>query len=422
MAFTLRPRATRLVMLVLPSVITLAAFSATIAVAFALQERAIRASAEERVLEVATSLAELNEVRETLSTTTDAGTPDDLADATDLASATEILQPIAELVGEAAGVYYVVITDDEGVRITHPLASERGVQVSTTNASVLAGETFLGTERGASGMSLRAKVPVRAGDTIVGMVAVGVLESSLSAERDEALAGLLPWGIAALVVATLAGSALTAAVERRFRRLDVVAAENAQMRRTTTALREQSHEFSTRLHVIHGLVSRGDTDAALGYIDEVVPVRTAEGESGSGQGPVADAMMFAVRAELLQLGAQAQFDLALTSDLDEATVTVVTNLCRNAAEAGAGRVRCILHESDGRLVGSVEDDGPGIDARAGARIFAQGFTSKADPSGLGRGFGLDTVRRIVTSRGGTIEVGSSALGGARFSFDMERAR
>lgn len=422
MAFTLRPRAIRLIMLVLPSVITLAAFSVTIAVAFALQERAIRASAEERVLEVATSLAELNEVRETLSTTTDAGTPADLADATDLAAATEILQPIAELVGEAAGVYYVVITDDEGVRITHPLASERGVQVSTANASVLAGETFLGTERGASGPSLRAKVPVRDGETIVGMVAVGVLESSLSAERDEALAALLPWGVAALVVATLAGSALTGAVERRFRRLDLVAAENAQMRRTTAALREQSHEFSTRLHVIHGLVSRGDTGAALGYIDEVVPVRTAEGGSGSGQGPVAEAMMFAVRAELLQLGAQVEFDVSLAADLDEGTVTVVTNLCRNAGEAGARRVRCVLHEADGRLLGSVDDDGPGVDARAASRIFAQGVTSKVDPSGLGRGFGLDTVRRIVTSRGGTIEVGSSPLGGARFSFDMERAR
>ena len=422
MTFTLRPRAIRLFMLVLPSVITLAALSVTIAVAFALQERAIRESTAERVLDVATSLADLREVRQTLSATTDAGTPADLADATELAAATDTLQPLAELVGEAAGVYYVVITDDEGVRITHPLASERGVQVATTNASVLAGETFLGTERGASGPSLRAKVPVRDGDAVVGMVAVGVLESSLSAERDEALAALLPWGIGALVIATLASSALTAAVERRFRRLDLVAAENAQMRRTTAALREQSHEFSTRLHVIHGLVSRGDTDAALGYIDEVVPARTAEGDASAGQGPVAEAMMFTVRAEMLEMGAQAEFDVSLTADLDEGAVSVVANLCRNAGEAGARRVRCVLHDVEGRLVGSVEDDGPGLDPRQGARIFAQGVTSKADPSGLGRGFGLDTVRRTVTARGGTIEVGTSALGGARFSFEMGRTR
>ena len=419
MASPRRPRALRLVLLVLPSVVTLAALSATLAVAMTVQERTIRDATAERVMGVAESLADLADVRTTLATVTDAGTPADLADAGDLAAATTALQPIAELVGESAGVYYVVITDDEGVRITHPLASERGVQVETTNSSVLGGETFLGTERGASGPSLRAKVPVRASDgTVVGMVAVGVLESSIAADRDAALAALLPWGIGALVVASLASSALTAMVERRFRRADAVAAENAQMRRTTVALREQAHEFDTRLHVIHGLVSRGDAAEALGYIEEVTPVRT----SGSPDGgePVAAATMHAVRAELLDLGAQAEFDVTLDRDLDDGAVSVVTNLCRNAGEAGARRVRCVLRDADGRLFGAVEDDGPGIDPNAAARIFAQGFTTKDDASGFGRGYGLDTVRRTVSSRGGTIEVGASALGGARFAFEMER--
>ena len=419
MASPRRPRALRLVLLVLPSVVTLAALSATLAVAMTVQERTIRDATAERVMGVAQSLADLADVRTTLATVTDAGTPADLADAGDLAAATTALQPIAELVGESAGVYYVVITDDEGVRITHPLASERGVQVETTNSSVLGGETFLGTERGASGPSLRAKVPVRASDgTVVGMVAVGVLESSIAADRDAALAALLPWGIGALIVASLASSALTAMVERRFRRADAVAAENAQMRRTTVALREQAHEFDTRLHVIHGLVSRGDAAEALGYIEEVTPVRT----SGSPDGgePVAAATMHAVRAELLDLGAQAEFDVTLDRDLDDGAVSVVTNLCRNAGEAGARRVRCVLRDADGRLFGAVEDDGPGIDPNAAARIFAQGFTTKDDASGFGRGYGLDTVRRTVSSRGGTIEVGASALGGARFAFEMER--
>lgn len=420
MASPRRPRALRLVLLVLPSVVTLAALSATLAVAMTVQERTIRDATAERVIGVAESLADLADVRTTLATVTDAGTPADLADAADLAAATTALQPIAELVGESAGVYYVVITDDEGVRITHPLASERGVQVETTNSSVLRGETFVGTERGASGPSLRAKVPVRASDgTVVGMVAVGVLESSIAADRDAALAALLPWGIGALVAASFASSALTAMVERRFRRADAVAAENAQMRRTTVALREQAHEFDTRLHVIHGLVSRGDAGEALGYIEEVTPVR-ASGSPDGGE-PVAAATMHAVRAELLDLGAQAEFDVTLDRDLDDGAVSVVTNLCRNAGEAGARRVRCVLRDADGRLFGAVEDDGPGIDPNAAARIFAQGFTTKDDASGFGRGYGLDTVRRTVTSRGGTIEVGASALGGARFAFEMERA-
>lgn len=420
MASPLRPRAVRLLLLVLPSVVTLAALSATVAVAMDVQERTIREATAERVMGVAESIADLGEVRATLSAVTDAGTPADLADATDLAPATAALQPLAELVAASAGVYYVVITDDEGVRITHPSASERGVQVETTNAAVLAGETFLGTERGASGPSLRAKVPVRADDGgIVGMVAVGVLESSIADDRDHALAGLLPWGIGALIVATLAGSALTAAVERRFRRADAVAAENAQMTRTTAALREQSHEFRTRLHVIHGLVSRGDDAAALGYIEDVAPMRAHE-DGVTDAEPIAEATMHAVRAELLDLGAQAEFDLALAEDLDEGAVSVVANLCRNAGEAGATRVRCVLRDDGGRLRGAVEDDGPGVDPRVAGRIFGQGFSTKPDTTGFGRGYGLDLVRRTVTSRGGTIEVGPSALGGARFAFEMER--
>lgn len=426
---TMRPSAVRLVMLVVPSLVTIGALSATAGVALALQERTIRAATTERVLEVASSLAELPEVREAVATVRAAGTPDDLADADALASATAVLQPIAELVGEAAGVYYVVITDDEGVRITHPLASERGVQVETANASVLAGETFVGTEVGASGPSLRAKVPVRdASGEPIGMVAVGVLESQIASELDEALSALRPWAIGALVVATLAGSVVTAVVERRFRRLDVIAAEHAQMRRTTAALREQSHEFRTRLHVIHGLVSRGQGPEALGYIEDIVPVRRAEGEfearddERADDRPIAAATMRAVQAELLDLGAQARFDLDLASDLDEGLVSVVTNLCRNAAEAGATVVACALRTDGERVTGSVDDDGPGVDPNVAGRIFTPGFSSKHDASGFGRGLGLDVVRRLVTARGGSIEVGASSLGGARFTFDLTVTR
>lgn len=426
MPFTVRASAARLVLLVLPSVVTLAALSATVATALAAQERTIREATTERVLEVASSLADLPEVREAVAGATGAGSSTDLADAADLADATAVLQPIAELVGEAAGVYYVVITDDEGVRITHPLASERGVQVETANASVLAGETFVGTEVGASGPSLRAKVPVRGSDgTPIGMVAVGVLESQIAGELDEAVGALLPWAIGALVVATLASSILTAAVERRFRRLDVIAAEHAQMRRTTTALREQSHEFSTRLHVIHGLLSRGDTDEARGYIEDIASVRRPLGTGDDGardDQPVLAAMIPTVRAELHEIGARVRFDLDIDDDIDEGVVSVVSNLCRNAAEAGAANVICELGRRGSRIVGSVDDDGPGVEPRVARRIFTPGYSSKTDATGLGRGLGLDVVRRIVTARSGSVEVGRSALGGARFAFELEAAR
>jgi two-component system, CitB family, sensor kinase len=421
MATKLSPKARRLFLVLVPSVVTLVALTAVAGVALSLQERGIRAATAERVREVAVSLAGLAEVRATLEASVDAGTDADPADAQDLTSATAALQPVADLVGEAAGVYYVVITDDEGVRITHPLASERGVRVSTTNDSVLAGIPFLGTETGASGPSLRAKEPVRSdGGEVVGMVAVGVLESDIESERSQALNGLLPWALGALVIGVVATSLLTIGVERRFRRLDDLAAEHSQMKRTTAALQEQSHEFSTRLHVVHGLVANGDSRAALTYIEDAVIVDDAvDGERAGGSGDaLRAATMHAVRAELLERGALAEFDFDPGAAFDEDLVTVLTNLSRNAAEAGATRVRCTLRVDGGMLRGSVEDDGPGLDPRTAATIFVRGFSSKVDSSGRGRGIGLDLVRRIVTVRGGSIDVGSSALGGARFSFEM----
>ncbi|WP_186307658.1 ATP-binding protein [Microbacterium sp. 1.5R] len=414
--------AARLGMLVLPSVIVLAAVGVTAGVAIAAQERSIRAATADRVHEVAVSLAVLPEVQRTLESAVDSGDDDHPADAVDLAAATEELQPLADIVGQAAGVYYVVITDDEGVRITHPLASERGVRVSTTNESVLAGEEFLGTETGPSGRSLRAKVPVYGdGDRIVGMVAVGVLESSLSARRDEALGDILPWIIGALVVGTLASSAVGAAIERRFRRLDEQAAEHEHLRRISTALQEQSHEFSTRLHVIHGLVSHGDADDALAYIDGIVPVLTTERPGASG-GPVVSVAIDAVRRELTAQGAQLEVEVDDDVEIDEGVLLVVANLCRNAGEAGAGTVRCTLRQRGQTLVGSVDDDGPGIDPAGVERVFARGYSSKTDRTVGGRGIGLDLVRRTVMARGGVIEVGRSALGGARFDFEMDAVR
>ncbi|MEV8251124.1 ATP-binding protein [Microbacterium sp. NPDC076768] len=415
----LRPRAVRLTMLILPSLIVLASVAATAGIAVTVQAQSIRAMTAERVQSVAASLAELSEVQETLEKNVDAGSENELANAVDLSEATTTLQPLADLVERAAGVFYVVITDDEGVRITHPRASERGVIVSTTNASVLAGEDFLGTETGASGASLRAKVPVRSEHgTVIGMVAVGVLESSISAEREEASGNLVPWILGALVVATVVGSLLAVATERRFRRLDREAAAHENLRRTAAALREQSHEFNTHLHVIHGLVSHGDSADALHYVDSIVPVLTATKDRDLSSPVLLWATMDALRSELTVLGVHLEIDFEPDIETDEAMVLVLANLCRNAGEAGASRVRCILRTSEGRVIGAVEDDGPGIDPRDSEQVFERGHSSKQDPTGVGRGIGLDLVRRTIVSRGGTIEVARSPWGGARFTFEM----
>lgn len=408
MTSVLTSRGARLATLFLPTVIVFAAVTLTASIAFTVQERSIRDATGERVSDVASSLAELTQVRDVLAVAHE-----------DFAAAMAELQPLTTVVERAAGVDYVVISDEEGIRATHPTPAERGQPLSTDNSEVLEGETFLGTETGTIGTTLRAKVPVRddAGE-VIGVLSVGILESRIAADAAQALNRLLPWVIGALVVGTLASSLIAALLERRFRRLDEAAREAAELRRSAAALREQSHEFHTRLHVVHGLVSHGDTEEALAYIAGITPVTSGGPEEALSDQPLLRATLDVLRAELGAHGARLDAEVAVTSEVDEQVTLVLANLCRNAGEAGATVVRCALVERDGRLYGEVADNGSGVDAAEAERVFARGTSSKRDPSGLGRGIGLDLVRRTVADRGGAVELGRAELGGARFRFDM----
>lgn len=401
----------RAVVLLLPCLVVLLCVGITTAIAVSVQERSVRDATAERVRDVATSLADLDQVRGALA----GGDPD-------LAAATRMLQPLADVVERAAGVDYVVITDARGLRVTHPSPSERGKPVSTDASDILAGGEFLGTETGTLGPTLRAKVPVRdEGGGVIGTLSVGILETRIAEDFDEALGRLLPWALGALIAGALASSAIAAALLRRFRRLDEAARDLEGVRRTAAALQEQSHEFHTRLHVIHGLVSHGDVDDALAYISEIAPVLTEAEPDELRDQPLLRATLEALRAELGAVGTRLDTEIDVASELGGDVTLVLANLCRNAGEAGASRVRCALVERRGRLHGSVEDDGPGIAPGDADRVFSRGFSSKPDSSGTGRGIGLDLVRRTVAARGGSVELSRSRLGGACFRFEMEVA-
>ena len=68
-------------------------------------------------------------------------------------------------------------------------------------------------------------------------------------------------------------------------------------------------------------------------------------------------------------------------------------------------------DADEYLVVRVSDDGPGIPTDAQSRIFHPFFTTKRQGSGVG----LSTVKKIVDSHGGLIDVDRSTSGGARFT-------
>jgi two-component system sensor histidine kinase PhoQ len=58
-----------------------------------------------------------------------------------------------------------------------------------------------------------------------------------------------------------------------------------------------------------------------------------------------------------------------------------------------------------------EDDGPGIPDSQRAHVLERG--ARLDERVSGQGIGLSVVRELVALNGGTIDIGTSSLGGAR---------
>ncbi|GAA3600128.1 sensor histidine kinase [Agrococcus terreus] len=392
-------------LLVAQCLIVLACVGATTAVAVAVQERAVRAATEARVLDVARSLASLEQVQAAVVGPREAAMAE--------------LQPLADLLGESGGVDYVVIADADGVRLAHPTPAERGRALSTDAAAVLRGEVFVGVEEGTLGPTLRAKVPIVRDGAVVGVASVGIAEHRLAASTAEATGSLTPWVAGALVVGVALSAAVGAVVARRIRRLEDDVRELEAQRRVADALRDQAHEFHTRLHAIRGLVAEGEPTAALDYIGGLVPV--GEGVDAALDDPALRALVEGLAAAATSAGGALEVDPGSSvpaGALVDADLEVVANLVRNAIESRPGaRVRLLVAADADALLVQVDDDGPGIAPEEVARVFERGVSGK----GAGRGLGLGIVARHVRDRGGEATVGRSPDGGARLLVELPLA-
>ncbi|ABS01556.1 signal transduction histidine kinase regulating citrate/malate metabolism [Kineococcus radiotolerans SRS30216 = ATCC BAA-149] len=165
-----------------------------------LQQDQIREAYQQRVLTVARATAGLPSV----------------VDAYDDPDPAATLQPLAELLRQASGTTFVVLSDVDGVRYSHPDPARIGQRVSTDPSPTLAGQVFVGTETGTLGESLRAKVPVRdASGRVVGAASVGVLERELADDLREDVPVLVAWMGGAALLGTAASFLVARLVRRR---------------------------------------------------------------------------------------------------------------------------------------------------------------------------------------------------------------
>jgi two-component system, CitB family, sensor kinase len=125
-----------------------------------------------------------------------------------------LIQKTAEQVRLSTGATYVVVTNRDGIRFSHTNPALIGQPVDENPSTVLAGNTWVGVQRGTLGISARGKAPIFHGGGVIGMVSVGFLETAVFSQ----LLGELP-GFAVTVLLALglgvAGSMLLASRLKR---------------------------------------------------------------------------------------------------------------------------------------------------------------------------------------------------------------
>lgn len=270
-----RAMSLRLQLLLLQAIIVCVVTVATGGVAFALQERLIRDQAKERMLGVALSIARLPVILDALHT-------DDPS---------AVIQPVAEVIRESSDLTYVVVTDVDGIRFSHPNPERIGEKVSTDPSVPLSGEIYEGTQLGTLGLSWRVKAPIYGADgadgedgEVIGSVSVGILESDLAAD----LQAWSPWLLGAVagsaIVGVFGAAGVTAIVRRRIFKL-----EPDQIAELVNERETMLHRLSEGVITVDaaGVITLAN-DAALRLLDRdaILGVRAADVL----EGPVLDVL------------------------------------------------------------------------------------------------------------------------------------
>ncbi|MFT7669928.1 MAG: two-component system OmpR family sensor kinase, partial [Planctomycetota bacterium] len=109
----------------------------------------------------------------------------------------------------------------------------------------------------------------------------------------------------------------------------------------------------------------------------------------------------------------------------EAMLAAVRNFVSNALDwtKKGGRVRLLLDGRGTEIQVAVDDDGPGVPQELHESLF-EPFVRGPAAAGrrIGYGLGLALARSAAVAQDGSISVGSSDLGGARFTLRFPRER
>ena len=124
------------------------------------------------------------------------------------------IQRAAEDVRRSTGARYVVVTDAQGIRYSHPNPAMIGKLVDEDPSAVLAGHTWVGVQKGTLGVSARGKAPIFNQGHVIGLVSVGYLEDTVGQQLLADLPGFATTVLLSLGLG-VAGSMLLASRLKR---------------------------------------------------------------------------------------------------------------------------------------------------------------------------------------------------------------
>ncbi|MEY9895536.1 PAS domain-containing protein/anti-sigma regulatory factor (Ser/Thr protein kinase) [Catenulispora sp. MAP5-51] len=132
-----------------------------------------------------------------------------------------ILQPITEATRKVAGVDFIVVMNDQGIRYTHPMPSRIGQRFVGTIGPSLHGQVYTESVHGPLGHEVQATVPVTAPDgSIPALVSAGLVVKHVTAVSSRQLPVILGTGAAGVAVATIGTALIARRVKRQTHGMD----------------------------------------------------------------------------------------------------------------------------------------------------------------------------------------------------------
>jgi two-component system CitB family sensor kinase len=124
------------------------------------------------------------------------------------------IRVLAERVRAATGATYVVVTDRNGIRFSHPNPALIGRRLEEPVA-VLDGRTHVGIDPGSLGRSANGKAPIfNASHRVIGQVSVGILETEETADNARDIALIVGYSLLALAIGAVGSLVLARRIKR----------------------------------------------------------------------------------------------------------------------------------------------------------------------------------------------------------------